>query len=811
MSAEMSVEMTDRSEGALEMGWTPRQIGARLLVGGLVLLGLLLSRRYNYLLFHSLVEIFSVVVAVSIFMLFWSARRFMENGYFLFMGIAYLFIGGLDLVHTLAYKGMGVFPDYGANLPTQLWIAARYVEALSLLVALLFVHRKLRSTFVFAGYALTSVLLLGSIYGGVFPDCFIEGAGLTPFKKVSEYIISFILVASILLLARRRRMFDARVFNLLGASIAVTIVSELAFTLYENVYGLPNLIGHFLKIVSGYLIYVAFVQIGLTQPYNLLFRDLKRKEETLQWQSEVESSVAELSTALLEPGSLEGISVGVLEQAKQLTGSAFGYVGYIDPETGYLICPTMTRDIWDECQVPDKDYVFESFGGLWGWVLEHREPLLTNNLQDDPRSSGVPAGHVPIQRFLSVPAIIDGELIGQIALVNAGRDYTAQDLALVKRLASLYAFALQRHWTERQIVQQKEVLESTLEALTHPFYVLNADDYTIEMANSAATSTEDLPEDVTCYMLTHRLEEPCGGADHLCPLEEVKASGAPMDVVHRHYAPDGSLRYVEVHGYPIFDEEGNVVRMIEYTLDITERKRAEKEIERYAAQLERSNQELEQFAYIASHDLQEPLRMVTGFLDLLERRYGEQLDAKAREYIAYAVDGAERMRQMVRSLLDLSRVGTQGQKIAPTDTEAVLERTLKALRRTIEEAGAEVTHDPLPTVMADEAQLAQVFQNLISNAIKFRREDVPPRVHISARRQDDQWRFSIADNGIGVDPEQADRIFEVFQRLHTRDEYEGTGIGLALCERILERHNGRIWVESEPGEGSTFYFTLSGT
>jgi light-regulated signal transduction histidine kinase (bacteriophytochrome) len=169
------------------------------------------------------------------------------------------------------------------------------------------------------------------------------------------------------------------------------------------------------------------------------------------------------------------------------------------------------------------------------------------------------------------------------------------------------------------------------------------------------------------------------------------------------------------------------------------------------------------------------------------------------------------MRQMVRSLLDLSRVGTQGQKIAPTDTEAVLERTLKALRRTIEEAGAEVTHDPLPTVMADEAQLAQVFQNLISNAIKFRREDVPPRVHISARRQDDQWRFSIADNGIGVDPEQADRIFEVFQRLHTRDEYEGTGIGLALCERILERHNGRIWVESEPGEGSTFYFTLSGT
>ncbi len=593
-------------------------------------------------------------------------------------------------------------------------------------------------------------------------------------------------------------------FNLLGASIAVTIVSELAFTLYEDVYGLPNLIGHFLKIVSGYFIYVAFVQIGLTQPYNLLFRDLKQSEETLQWQSEVESAVAELSTALLEPGSLEDISVDVLEQAKQLTGSAFGYVGYIDPETGYLICPTMTRDIWSECQVPDKDYVFETFGGLWGWVLEHREALLTNNLQDDPRSTGVPEGHVPIERFLSAPAIIDGELIGQIALANAGRDYTAQDLALVKRLASLYAFAIQRHWTERQIVQQKEMLESTLEALTHPFYVLNADDYTIEMANSAATSTEDLPEDVTCYMLTHRLEEPCSGADHTCPLEEVKASGVPVEVVHTHYAPDGDIRYVEVHGYPIMDEKGEVVRMIEYALDITERKRAEEEIER-------SNQELEQFAYVASHDLQEPLRMVSSFLNLLERRYGEQLDAKAKEYIAYAVDGAERMRQMIQSLLDLSRVGTHGQDLAPTDTEAVLARTLKALRPAIEEAEAEVTYNSLPTVMADEAQLGQVFQNLIANGIKFRREGVTPRVDISAQRVNGKWRFSVADNGIGIDPEQADRIFEVFQRLHTRDEYEGTGIGLALCKRIVERHGGHIWVESEPGEGSTFYFTLPGT
>jgi light-regulated signal transduction histidine kinase (bacteriophytochrome) len=250
------------------------------------------------------------------------------------------------------------------------------------------------------------------------------------------------------------------------------------------------------------------------------------------------------------------------------------------------------------------------------------------------------------------------------------------------------------------------------------------------------------------------------------------------------------------------------MRLVGSFHDITKRHQAEEKLERYATELERSNEELEQFAYVISHDLREPARMVKGYLDLLEKRYQGELGEKADMFIDHAADGAERMQEMIKALLDLSRVGTQGQDPAPTDVEAVFERTLKALRRAIEEAEAEVTHAPLPTVMADEAQLAQVFQNLIANAIKFRREDVPPRVHVSAKREGDEWVFSVADNGIGIDPDQADRIFQIFQRLHTRDEYEGTGIGLALCRRIVERHGGRIWVESEVGEGSTFRFTL---
>jgi len=241
--------------------------------------------------------------------------------------------------------------------------------------------------------------------------------------------------------------------------------------------------------------------------------------------------------------------------------------------------------------------------------------------------------------------------------------------------------------------------------------------------------------------------------------------------------------------------------------DITERKRAEEGLKQTMAELERSNEELQQFAYVASHDLQEPLRMVASYTQLLSRRYKGKLDTDADEFITYAVDGATRMQQMINALLTYSRVDTRGKDFKPTDCKSVLEAVLANLRVAIEESGAVVTHDPLPTVMADEVQLTQLFQNLIDNAIKFR-GDEPPRVHISAKQKGAEWVFSVRDGGIGIDPQFAERVFVIFQRLHGKQEYPGTGIGLAICQRIVERHGGRIWMESQPGEGSTFYFTI---
>lgn len=232
------------------------------------------------------------------------------------------------------------------------------------------------------------------------------------------------------------------------------------------------------------------------------------------------------------------------------------------------------------------------------------------------------------------------------------------------------------------------------------------------------------------------------------------------------------------------------------------------ELAQLAQDLERSNAELKKFAYVASHDLQEPLNQVANYVQFLEMRYEEQLDQDAKEFIGFAVEGVSLMQTLIDDVLAYSKVDLQGIEWQLTELDTSLQQALNNLRGRIAESGAILTHDPLPTVMADSTQLMQLFQNLIGNAIKFKREDQPPKIHIGAQRQEDAWLFSVRDNGIGLDPQFAERIFVIFQRLHTRDEYPGTGMGLAICKKIVECHRGRIWVESELGQGATFYFTI---
>jgi PAS domain S-box-containing protein len=281
---------------------------------------------------------------------------------------------------------------------------------------------------------------------------------------------------------------------------------------------------------------------------------------------------------------------------------------------------------------------------------------------------------------------------------------------------------------------------------------------------------------------------------------------------------DGTEFPVEISLSPVQTPDGTVViaavrdiserrRLEEIRREVAERRAAEEALARHAQELARSNADLEQFAYVASHDLQEPLRMIANYTQLLAKRYRGQLDADADEFIAYVVGGVERMHQLITDLLTYSRVGTRGKPFTSVDCEVLLTEALTDLKVAVEQSGAVISHDPLPVIVGDALQLRLLFQNLLTNAIKFRGTE-PPRVHLVAQRAGADWLFTVRDNGIGIAAEHAQRIFLIFQRLHTTAEYSGTGIGLAIAKKIVERHGGRIWVDSAPGRGAAFSFTI---
>ena len=396
------------------------------------------------------------------------------------------------------------------------------------------------------------------------------------------------------------------------------------------------------------------------------------------------------------------------------------------------------------------------------------------------------------------------------------------EFALVKR---------QGEWTQFESTKKKKMKEAlndnehrfaeakrifdVLETLPTMICLLTPD-YHVKFANRAFRDKFGESEGRHCYDYCFGRTEPCD----FCESYEVLETGQPHQWEVK--APDGSI--IEAYDFPFTDVDGTPL-ILEMDVDVTEQRQTQnalkkinetleeqvkertQELSKSNIELKRSNKELKQFAYISSHDLQEPLRMVTSFTQLLERRYKGQLDNEADDYIEFIVEGAHRMKYLIDDLLTFSRLNTQAKKFENVNLETVLNEVLSNLTVSIEESNAIITHDPLPTVNADKTQMMQVFQNLIANAIKFHGSN-PPKIHISAHKDEKEWKFAVTDNGIGIDPEYQKQIFEVFKRLHTREEYPGSGIGLSVSQKIIRRHGGNIWVESELGKGSTFYFTI---
>lgn len=563
-----------------------------LIVGMLVLLGLYLSSLYNYLLFHTFAEIFSVVIALAIFVLAWNSRQFLNNHYFIFIGIAFLFAGVLDLLHTLAYKGMGVFQGYDANLPTQLWIAFRYFQSLSFLIAPFFITRKIRPYLLFVICAVSVTLLLLSVfYWEIFPACFIEGIGLTPFKKISEYIISLIFLASIAFLLKKQNHFDRNVLQWLVWSIVFAIACEFAFTFYISVYGLSNLIGHYFEILSFYLIYKAIIETGLSKPYHLLFRDLKQSEEALQHalqeskQRETEiAALLEGSQGVLNYRDFKGSAQSIFNSCKNLIGASAGYISLLSKdgkenevaflESGGLPC---TAD--PNLPMPIR--------GLREVAYRTGKTIFHNNFCKSEYMEFMPEGHASLDNVLFAPLTISGKVIGLLGIANKPGGFNENDVRMASAFGELAAIALYNSRTLESLETNEERFRSVVQTANDAIVSVDSHGNIIFWNKSAESIFGYSFDEVIGKPLTFIIPERFREA-HQKAMDRVVSTGKSniigKTVEMAGLRRDGSEFPVEISLASSQTREGTFFTGI--IRDVTERKKAEEALRRSRDELE---------------------------------------------------------------------------------------------------------------------------------------------------------------------------------------------------------------------------------
>lgn len=537
----------------------------------------------------------------------------------------------------------------------------------------------------------------------------------------------------------------------------------------------------------------------------------------------------------------EEVAGKCLEVAEELTSSEISFLGEVN-ENGLLNDIALSPSAWNAFKAPPgkalellTDMKIVSY---WGRTIIEGKSQIVNNPESDPDRSGLPKGHPPINRFLGVPLKQGNKTIGLIALANKKEKYTLEDKENMEAISYAFVEAVMRKRAEKAFHSERDLLQDLINGAKKSHLVYLDRDFNFVRVNETYAKTCGYePEEMI-------------GKNHfdLYPHEEneaifakVRDTGEPVEYHDKPFnfpdQPDRGTTYWDWMLTPI-KSHNEVVGLIYSLFETTESKRVELRIQemleneqqlteelivsneqltntkdslkKIINKLEISNRELEQFAYVASHDLQEPLRMVGSFTQLLEMRYKNKLDDDADDYIGFIVEGANRMKDLIDDLLAFSRLNTEAKEFELIKIGRSVNEVLSYLKPSIEESKAKITKDPLPSIMGDSSQIRQLLQNLIVNAIKFQ-NDEPPRIHISAQDTKNEWKIDVSDNGIGIRPEHQKIIFDVFKRLHTREEYPGTGIGLAICKRIVERHGGQIWVESEEGKGSTFYFTIPKT
>lgn len=496
-----------------------------------------------------------------------------------------------------------------------------------------------------------------------------------------------------------------------------------------------------------------------------------------------------------------------LEEAVRLARSKVGYLHFFNEDQQTLHLFQWSEAVMDSCKTEKTTHYPLQQAGIWADCVRQRQPVVHNDYPKLTKKNGLPEGHFPLLRHLSIP-IFDGEnIVAVLGVANKEEPYDADDI----RQLILY---MSRAW---EMVRRKRV-ETLLHESEQRYRAIFDESPDGILIIDLKTGKAVEFNDVAHRQLGYGREEFAGLslADYEAKerIEEIQARIEKIrrnerdDFETEHRTKSGEIRNVAVSAQILTLGEHQYLYAI--FRDITELRQAQEGLRQYAVSLERSNKELEHFAYVASHDLQEPLRKIGSFTELLARKYQGQLDEKADAYIGYIVDGAQRLQTLINDLLAFSRVTTKGKEFEPVDCNALLARVQLDLELAVKESSARLSVGDLPTVMADAVQLGQVFQNLIGNAIKYCASGEAPEIDVAAVAREGEWLFSVRDSGIGIEPQHFERVFQLFQRLHTREEYSGTGIGLALCKKIIERHGGKIWLESAAGRGSTFFFTLPG-
>ncbi|MDW5562177.1 MAG: PAS domain S-box protein [Methanomassiliicoccus sp.] len=535
---------------------------------------------------------------------------------------------------------------------------------------------------------------------------------------------------------------------------------------------------------------------GEDRPYQVytIFRDITERKRM----EEQRAFLLKLSDALRplrDPVEIQRTAARVLGEHLGVARVAYGEVkgeeNHLAVERSYY-APGV-QEIADQLRM--VDFGTNPLSALRdGTTIIVEDVALTDGLSSEERGSYHRHG---VASLVGVPLIKEGRFVAVLLVQHsAPKRWTALDVTLVEETADRTWSAVERARAEEALRESEAKFRDIFNSTNDAIFVADPEGSFLEV------------NDAACQQLGYTREEMLRLGPSRITTPEISVR-VPVDISdtigsgHKifesaHMTKDGRRIPVELSTRTI--SFGGRKAILAVVRDITERKR-------YEEKIKRSNAELQQFAYVTSHDLQEPLRMVTNYLQLLERREGGELDETSRRYIGFAVDGAKRMKAMIDDILTYSRVESKGSFLEPVSMDAVLSIVQKDLSIAISESGASVTHGPLPTVIADKGHMILLLENLVGNAIKYR-SVAAPQVNVSARKTDEEWVFSVQDNGIGIDPKYQERIFQMFQRLHTRDEYEGTGMGLAIAKRIVERYGGRIWFESRADRGSTFFFSL---